>query len=576
MPYDSRPWLKWYDDGIRSDVVTPDISLVDHFNDVANQVARRPAVFFLGTVLTYADLMAAADSLANALIDAGCGPGNVVGINLPNIPQYLIAQLGVMKAGCAASGLSPLLTPREMAHQLLDSGAKGLVTLDAIFEHKFAGIANQVPDLKFVAVTGILDYASPIKRTLAKLLKKVPTGKVGPLPGKSVLKFKDIPTRYSSHDPGVKVLSHDHFLIQYTGGTTGVPKGTILTHRNMFAELTFVTEWLDMKWGEEVILSGFPFFHIAGLALGLGSIFQGHTQILIPDPRNTKHILKEMARYMPTMLVNVPSLYMMLLEEPGFRRLDFSGLEFCLSAASPFPAESLKHLESVVGEDKVVEAYGLTEGCALVTSNPRRGTKKVGSVGLPLQNTTIRLVDIETGEHQVPVGEEGEIIVSGPQVMKGYLNNPQETSLVLREHDGKVWLHTGDVARMDEDGFFTIVDRSKDMLNVGGFKVFSREVEDKMYEHPAIEFCAIIGISNPKRPGTDIVKLVVQLKQAFKDRDQDKLKEDLLGYARDNFSPYKIPKMIEILDAMPLTSVGKVDKKALRVKHGAASVDLGT
>ncbi|MGB6064676.1 MAG: AMP-binding protein [Desulfomonilaceae bacterium] len=576
MPYDSRPWLKWYDDGIPSDVVTPDISLVDHFNDVASKVALRPAVFFLGTALTYADLMSAANSVANALIEAGCGTGDVVAINLPNIPQYLIAQLGVMKAGCAASGLSPLLTPREMAHQLTDSGAKGLVTLDAIFEHKFAGIANQVPDLKFVAVTGILDYVSPIKRTLAKLLKKVPTGKVRSLSGKIVLKYKDILTRYPSRDPGVKVLSHDRCLIQYTGGTTGVPKGTILTHRNMFAELAFVTEWLQMKWGEEVILSGFPFFHIAGLALGLGSIFQGHSQILIPDPRNTKHILKEMARYRPTMLVNVPSLYMMLLEEPGFHSLDFSRLGFCLSAASPFPAESLKQLESVVGEGKVVEAYGLTEGCALVTCNPRRGTKKVGSVGLPLQNTTIRLVDIETGEHQVPVGEEGEIIVSAPQVMKCYLNKPQETSLALREYDGKVWLHTGDVARMDEDGFFTIVDRSKDMLNVGGFKVFSREVEDKMYEHPAIEFCAIIGISNPKRPGTDIVKLVVQLKQAFKDRDQEKLKEDLLGYARDNFAPYKLPKIIEILDAMPLTSVGKVDKKALRMKDGVASANPGS
>jgi len=254
----------------------------------------------------------------------------------------------------------------------------------------------------------------------------------------------------------------------------------------------------------------------------------------------------------------------MLAEEPGFRDLDFSRLEFCMSGASPFPVESIKELESIIGAGKVMEVYGLTETSPIVTMNPRKGLKKIGSVGVPVSNTRVRLVNLETGSTQVPLGEEGELIVSGGQVMQGYLNKPEETKIALREHDGEVWLHTGDVARMDEDGFFYIVDRTKDMLNVAGFKVFSREVEEKLYEHPAIDLCAIIGVPNPKRAGTDLVKLVVQLSQAYKGRDHDQVREELLAFARDNFAPYKVPKIIEFVDTLPLTVVGKVDKKALR------------
>ncbi len=319
-----------------------------------------------------------------------------------------------------------------------------------------------------------------------------------------------------------------------------------------------------MDWGKEVILSGFPLFHIAGLALGLGTMFMGHTQILIPDPRNTKHIVREMATYRPTLLVNVPSLYMMLLEEPAFRRLDFSRLGFCLSAASPFPSESIRALEEVVGQGKLVEAYGMTEVSSLATTNPRRGTKKIGSVGLPLPNTKMRLMDLETGTRQVPVGEEGEIVGSGPQDMTEYLNKPAETATVLREHDGEVWLHTGDIARMDEDGYFFIVDRAKDMLNVGGFKVFSREVEEKLCEHPAIELCAILGAPNPKRPGTEIVQLVFQPSAAYRQRLEADLVEEIITFARENLASYKIPRVVKMIDQLPLTPVGKVDKKALR------------
>ncbi len=535
------------------------------FREIARELPGQPALHFLGITLTYKELMDHADRFAQALIDCGCTRGDVVGINLPNLPQYLIAHIGALKAGCAASGVSPLLTAPELAYQLKDSQAKVLVTLDAIFEARVAKIADQLPELKMIVATSVVDFLPWIKRTLGKLLKKVPTGKVTGLPGKTVKSFMEILSTYPARDPEITVTPDDRCHIMYTGGTTGVPKGTIMTHRNMVAELTIVApRWLKLARGREVILSGFPFFHIAGLALGLGCIMVGSVQILVPNPRDTAHIVKEIAKYRPTVLVNVPSLYMMLLEEPGFRQLDFSRLRFCLSAASPFPAEYITELESITGAGTLVEAYGMTEVSSLATSNPVDGKKKIGSIGVPLPNTRIKLVDLVTGTEEVPMGVEGEIIVSGPQVMKGYLNKPEETAIALREHSGEVWLHTGDVARMDEDGFLTLVDRTKDMLNVGGYKVFSREVEDKFYQHPAVELCAIVGIPNEKRPGTQVVKLVIQATKAHSDGDEEALKAQLLAFARENMAPYKVPKIIEFRSEFPLTAVGKVDKKALR------------
>jgi len=564
MRYDDRPWLKWYDPGVTAEVEVPEIPFGEHFDRIVSEHRGRPALHFHGITLSYRDLQGYANRFANALIENGCTAGDVIGINLPNIPQYLIAQIGAAKVGCAASGLSPLLTAREIAYQLNDSKAKAIVTLGAIFEKRLAGVIEDIPSLKLIISTGVIDFLPWIKRVLGRLLKKVPHGKTWPMPGRKVEDFMSALSRCPDSSPDIQVNVDAPLLVQYTGGTTGVPKGTVLTHRNMATNQTQIENWTKPAHGNEVVLSGFPFFHLAGLAMGLSSVAMGGVQILIPNPRDTGHIVKEMAKYKPTILVNVPSLYMMLLEDPGFRKLDFSRLSFCISGASPFPVESIKELESVVGEGKVVEVYGLTETSPIVTMNPRRGKKKIGSIGLPVSSTRVRLMDIETGTNDVPIGEEGEIVVCGGQVMTGYLNKPEETCIALREHDGDLWLHTGDVGRMDEDGFIYVVDRTKDMLNVGGFKVFSREVEEKLYEHPAIEFCAIVGIPNPKRPGTDRVKLVVQLKKQYKDKSQEDLKADLLAFARENFAPYKVPRVIEIVDSIPLTLVGKVDKKLLR------------
>jgi long-chain acyl-CoA synthetase len=564
MNYDDRPWLSSYDADVRPEIPIPDQSYPDLLQENFQRFPEKTAYHFLGLTTTFREFQNRALKFGQMLRGQGCQPGDVVAVNLPNIPQYLIAHIGAILAGCAVTGLSPLHTGKEMAHQLKDSRAKVLVTLDAIFEKRLAPIHQELPDLQTVCPTGILDFLPRWKQFLGKHIKKVPTGRVFDLPDKTVVPFMKIMDRYPSRPLDLKIPAEAVCLIQYTGGTTGLPKGTMLTHRNLTANIAQARAWFHMEAGKEVFLSGFPFFHLAGLMLAMTTLALGGTQVLIPNPRDTDHLCREIARYRPTILVNVPTLYIMLMENPKFRKLDFSQLAFCLSGASPFPVESIRALEAIVGTGKVVEVYGMTETSPLITGNPHLGQKKIGTVGLPLPNTRVKLADLETGSLEVPWGEEGELIIQGPQVMKGYLNRPEETAHALREFQGEVWMHTGDVARMDEAGYFTLVDRAKDMLNVGGFKVFSREVEEKLYDHPAVDLCAIIGVPNPQRPGSELVKLVVQRSPAAKDRPEETLKQDILNFARENLSPYKVPKIIEFVDSLPLTPVGKVDKKALR------------
>ena len=564
--YDDRPWLSSYDPGVPADIDIPPKTYTEALLEGLKAAPDRAAMHFMGTTISYRQLDEMSRRFAGFLAASGVKRGDVVGLSLPNIPQFLIALCGTLRAGCTASGVSPLLTPKELAHQLKDSGCRVLVTLDAVFERVLIKIEDPLPGLTHVVAAGIGDYLPAVKRILGKLLKKLPTGKVTPLAGKTVLSFRDVMSTYLPDKPVDAAAPDDICLIQYTGGTTGLPKGVELTQHNIYSNLTQVRNWTDFELGKDVLCSGFPFFHLAGLMFGMTAMSMASTQCLIPDPRNTKHICSEIRAHTPSIYANVPTLYQMLMEDPGFKKLDFAPAKIFVSGAAPFAVESIRGFEAIVGEGKVVEVYGMTETSPIITGNPLAGTKKIGSVGVPVSNTYVRIVDVETGSELMPVGEPGELIVHGPQVMKGYRNKPEETAHALRAHDGRTWLHTGDVARMDEDGYFYIMDRSKDMLNVGGFKVFSREVEETLYRHAAVEFCAVIGQPDPKRPGSEIVKVVIQRSTGAKGKDPETLKAEIIAYCRETMSPYKVPKIIEFIDQMPLTTVGKVDKKALRTK----------
>jgi long-chain acyl-CoA synthetase len=559
-----QPWVKSYDEGVAQQLPIPEATYVDLLKESFALNPERTALHYMGAKMTFRELDDLSLKFAGFLKEKGLGTGDVVGINLPNIPEYPVALTGALRAGCAVTGISPLLTAKEMEYQINDSGATAIVIMDTLFEERLYKIRKKVPGLRHIVVANVGTYLPAFKRILGNLLKKIPKGKIMPIAGKEVLSFITVIDSQKPLSSCVRISPEDTCLIQYTGGTTGMPKGTVLTHANMVANHTHAREWVKFEMGEDVLCSGFPYFHLAGLAFGMLAMATANTQCLIPDPRNTKHICKEIGSHKATIIAMVPTLYQMLLDDPTFMKIDFSPLKICISGAAPFSVDAINTMETVVGKGKVLEVYGMTEASPLLTMNPFFGKKKIGSVGIPIQNTIIKLVDLETGETEVGFNEEGEIIASGPQIMKEYHNKPVETEHAIREFKGEKYFFTGDIGKMDEDGYISIVDRAKDMLIVGGYKVFSREVEETLYQHPDVEFCAIVGVPDEKRPGNEIVKAVIQLAPNAKNKDKTQLREDIIAFCRANKAPYKVPKIVEVIDEIPLTAVGKVDKKALR------------
>ena len=567
MSYKDKIWTKSWDSYVKDlDPKEFDMTYPQAIRRTMEEFPDKMAFDYLGITLTYKDLDEASNQFANMLIENGFKTGDVVGINLPNMPEYLMGIIGTLKAGCIVSGVSPLLSDIQMQYQLNDLGTGGnkvaLLTLDAIFAGRLTKIASKLPQLKLVITTSVGGYLPKIKQVLGKLIGKIPKGKVTPLEGVTIVDFHtDLIATYSKELPKTTTKPDDLAFIQYTGGTTGPPKGAMLTHKNIVSDIVIFQKWLNWEAGKGVALSGFPFFHIAGTFTTLNVIFLGWSQILIPNPRDSGHIIKAMAKYEPSVLANVPSLYQILMKNPKFKELDHSKLLYAVSAAAPFPEESQREFEAIVGKGKLIEAYGMTETSPLSASNPSVGVKKLGSIGLPLNNTEFKLVDPNTGK-EVPIGEPGEICVKGPMVMKGYFNKPEETKNAI-DKDG--FMHTGDVGVMDKDGYMKIVDRTKDMIIVGGFKVFSAKLEDTLVKHPAIGMVATIGVDNPERPGSEIVKAIIQLDTDYKyDGNEEALKKDITAFAKENCSPYEVPKLIEIIEELPLTAVGKVDKKSLR------------
>ena len=570
--YSERFWKKNWDAGVEDlDPREYETTLVGMFRQSFERFPDEIALGYLGVDITFGQLDGLANQFANTLIHNGFEKRDVVGINLPNIPEYVITVIGTLRAGCIVSGVSPLLSAKQIEYQLNDLGQGGkrlaLVTLDAIFAGHMAEIASNVPQLRLVVTTSVGAFLPKLKQVIGKLTKRIPSGKVTPLPGRTVLDFhRDALGKHARRQPDVRATPDDLACIQYTGGTTGPPKGAMLSNRNVASNIVSVMRWLGWNEQRGVLLSGFPMFHAAGLTIGECALYAGWTQVLIPNPRDTDHICKEMEKYRVTNLVNVPSLYQALMANPRFRRMDHSRLGICICAASPFPKESQQELEGIIGKGKLLELYGMTETSPVSTMNPAKGKKKLGTVGMPFLNVDLKLIDPDTGD-EVPLGKPGEVCVRGPLVMQGYHNKPEETKAAI---DAEGYVHTGDVAVMDEDGYLTVVDRTKDMIIVGGYKVFSSKVEETVARHQAVGMIALVGIDNPDRPGSEIVKAFVQLDPHYDyDGDEDALKQDISRFARENCAPYEVPKIIEIIDEMPLTAVGKINKKELRAHGGA-------
>lgn len=544
--YAAKPWLKHYDKTVPEKLEYPNMAYADALRKAFQEVPSRIAVHYMGTAITYRELDGMSNQFARFLMAKGCRPGDTVGSHLPNIPASYIGSAGIQKAGCIFTGVSPLLTAEELIYQLNDSGAKVLITVDMLFPVVSKAVGET--GVKVVIVASVFDY----------LPQDIPSNPVTPIPGIETINFKEAIGSMPTDPVEVKVDPAAPCLMMYTGGTTGPPKGALLTNNNLVHHMVQMNCWVQLRMGEHTSLSAFPMFHQAGNFMVMWGLAMGCTLVAIPNPRDLPFMVSAIEKYRPTIIINVPTISLELMKLPEFRQLDFSGVHFFVSGASAFPAESIREFEKIVGKNKLIEVCGMTETSPVIVALPRDGVKKIGSVGMPLSDTDVKLVDPESGK-EVPIGEPGELVARGPQIFTlGYHNKPEETAHVLR--DG--WIYTGDVAVMDEDGYFYIVDRLKDMVSVSGFKVFTRVVDDALIEHPDIENAATIGLPDPKRPGSEIVASAVVLKPGRV--GDEAMREKITAYMKEKVSPYKVPKIIQFMDALPLSAVGKVLKRELR------------
>lgn len=551
--YASKPWLEHYDEHVPEFLDYENKPYNVKFKETAERVGGNRALIYMDTVLTFKDVDRLSNRLAAYFVKIGLKPDDVVGLHALNIPANYIAMVAAQKAGCVTTGISPLLTPHELEHQLNDSGARAVLTMDLLFA-PIAGVAEKC-GFSTVIVAGTTDY----------MPGEFPPAQVQEVPGKTVVSFSDAIADMPEDPVLVPRGMDDTIFIMYTGGTTGPSKGAVLTQRNFMANCQQTLTWADEPgYTGEVSISAFPMFHMAGLAMAAGLLQGGLGQVCVPNPRDLDFIIGAIDKHKPASIINVPTIFFELLKKPEFRALDFSGVRYCISGAAPFPPESIPDMEAVVGDNKFIELYGMTETSPISVSNPRYGLKKAGSVGLPYPDTEFKLTDPETGE-TVPPGDTGEICVRGPEVMQGYYNKPEETANAIR--DG--WMHTGDLGRMDEDGYVFLVDRLKDMVIVSGFKVFTRELDDELMKHPDVDMAASIGFPDPDRPGSERVMAAVILKAGIDKSEAEK--EKILAYLRETVAPYKVPKVIEFYDALPTSAVGKILKRELRemMKGGA-------
>ncbi|EKP95558.1 long-chain-fatty-acid--CoA ligase [Thermaerobacter subterraneus] len=548
-----RPWLRYYPAGVRPHLNYPEIPLQRLLERAAEMRPRQAAVHFFGRTMTYGELNQLANRFARVLANLGIRPGDRVALMMPNCPQFVIAYYGALKAGAVVVNCNPLYSPRELEFQLNDSGARVIVALDLMYP-TVRQVVHATP-LERVLVTRINEFMSPLLRRLYPLKAKKDGTWVEIGRHENVLWFGRLLREAPPVPPPVEVQPDDLALLQYTGGTTGTAKGAMLTHRNLVANVLQTAEWtLRGRWDEahqQVILGVMPFFHSYGMTtvMNLAIALQC---TMVPLPRfEAEMVIKAIAKYRPTMVPGVPTMYVALMNHPKFHKIDVSSIEACVSGAAPLPLEVQERFEASTG-GQLVEGYGLTEASPVTHANPPNEYKRNGTIGLPVPDTDARIVDIETGTRVLGPGEVGELVIRGPQVMKGYWNRPEETARTLR--DG--WLYTGDIATMDEDGFFRIVDRKKEMIISGGYNVYPREVEEVLYEHPKVLEAAVIGAPDPYRG--EMVKAFVVLKPG-----QTATEQEIIEFCRQRLAKYKVPRAVEFRSELPKTLIGKVLRRAL-------------
>ena len=556
IAYADKPWLKSYDKDVPKTVSYENVCLPEFLERAAKEFPNNTALSFQGFHLSYRQLQDMTDRMATCLTDFGIKKGDRVAILLPNLIPCVAVYYAILKIGGVVVMNNPMYSDKELEHQFNNSDSKVLITLDLL--------ANRMIDLrpkthiKQIIYTSIGDYLPFPKSLLFPLVAKKKQLAADVKAAPDVYKWKDMVAKYQPKPPQVKITFDDIAQLQYTGGTTGVSKGVVLTHANLSKQVQQINAWypiLNQNKGKEIFLGALPYFHVFGLSCTMNfGIFLGDETILIPRPQPDP-LVEAITKYKPTFAALVPTMFIGILNHPKIKEIDLSGLKGTFSGSAPLPLEVIKAWEAKTGS-AISEGFGMTESSPVTHMNPFVGNRKPGSIGLPIPNTECRIVDIEGNDKDMPVGESGEMLVRGPQVMREYWNMPQETAQTLKGG----WLHTGDIAKMDEEGYFYIVDRLKDMVISGGFNVYPREVDEVFYEHPKVEEACAIGI--PHKVRGESIKVFVVLKKG-----QTATSDELMDFCKQKLATYKLPVAIEFRDQLPKSTVGKVLRKELRAEE---------
>ncbi len=547
-----KPWFRSWPEGVPRSIEYPEASLSNLLKTKAEKYPSKTAIVYFDKPMTYRELDSASDRFATALSDLGVKKGDKVALFLANMPQFVIAYYGVLKIGAIETAISPLYKEREVEHQLSDSEAETIVVLDVLYPivQKVMGKTK----LKRVIVASLKDYMPKTLAFLGSLMKKIPSYKVEL--GPNTFLFQDLLNKYPPNPPKVEIdPKEDLAALQYTGGTTGTAKGAMLTHMNLVSNAVACAAWLRGTEGEETFLTVLPLFHIYGMTTGMNApIYLAGKMVMLPQ-FNVLGTLKAIQKHKATVFCGAPTMYALLLAHPGLNRYDLKSVRFCISGSAPLPPDVQKKWMEMTG-GVLVEGYGLTESSPVTHCNPldrSMKTVKVGSIGLPWPDTDAKIMDMETGEKEMELGETGELVVKGPQVMKGYWKMSEESAAVLRDE----WLYTGDIGKMDEDGYFYITDRKKDLIKYKGYSVYPREIEDVLYEHPSVKLCAVVGKPDPV--AGEIPKAFVVLKDGATATE-----EEIKKFVNEKVAPYKAIRELEFRKELPMTLVGKVLRRVLQ------------
>jgi len=547
--YSNRPWLRHYDYWVPEHLNYPERPLHEILDTAVVDVPDRSATSFFGATLTFEDIKDRSDRLATALDYYGITKGDRVGIMLPNCPQYIIAAFAVLRHGAVVVNVNPSYTAREVLNVVNDSGLRILITLDALAPLAL-GVKEQTA-IERIIITSLAEYAEP----------------AGPAP--RINGTESLAEILGTHKPGVfrvPIASSDLAVLQYTGGTTGTPKGAMLSHGNIFANVVQAEAFMyrQKTRGEGRYLLVIPYFHIYAFTVGMmKGVWVGALQILIPK-YDVDQVLAALREFRPTYFPAVPTVFVSLLNHPKVKQYGLDKVRTFNTGGAPCPVEVIEQWERTFGRT-LNEGYGLSETSPVTHTTPQLAKRKPGTIGIPVCDTDLKVVDLETGDRELAIGEAGELCVCGPQVMQGYWKRPDESARVLRrDSDGRIWFHTGDVATIDEDGYTSIVQRKKDMIIVDGFNVYPSEVETVLYMHPAVKLVAVVGV--PDSYHGEVVRACVVLKEGTSTSEAD-----LVAHCKTGLAPYKIPRQVELRDNLPMSAVGKILYRVLRDEIAAAS-----